>query len=216
MIKSDFSPRIVKLMQNRQALIQITREQDRKEIYKIVYGDYIWNETSGNLIKVTKQHIDLNDLSRAVDLTNYFASQYLALKQNRLQEFLSMEFHAAIYEFYDREYFGGVSVEINSPGFFGRTMKDIKLAGYVSAMLALSAAGITAQEAKNLHVQNSANKVVSICDIELEADLRETMEMYANIHLWENDVCPRRQAARDSVGLKSDVTVRVVEPEGGI
>lgn len=163
MSKQQFNRRLIRLMQNRQAIIQVTREDDRREIYTHAYGDYVWRESSGNLIRVTKDDIDLNDLNKAVDLTNYFASQYLALKKGELPQFLGMAFHDAIDHYYDKSYFGGVNVEIHSPGFFGRPMKKAAMAGYVSAMLALSGSGISAQEATDTKVVNSANAVVSIC-----------------------------------------------------
>ncbi|TPO02192.1 hypothetical protein [Mesorhizobium sp. B1-1-5] len=216
--KQQFNRRLIRLMQNRQAIIQVTREDDRREIYTHAYGDYVWKESSGNLIRVTKDDIDLNDLNKAVDLTNYFASQYLALKKGELAAFFGLGFHEAIDSYYDKSYFGGVNVEIHSPGYFGRPMKKAAMAGYVSAMLALSGSGISAQEATDAKVVNSANAasaVVSICDMELEADIRQTMEMYANIHLWENDVCPRREATKNSVGLKTDVTVKKEVPAAG-
>ncbi|RVI12561.1 hypothetical protein CN206_10960 [Sinorhizobium meliloti] len=206
--KSQFNRRLVRLMQNRQAIIQVSREEDRREIYNIAYGDYVWGDTSGNLIQVTHDEIDLYDLNKAVDLTNYFASQYIALKDGRLGEFLGLGFHEAIERFYDKRYFGGVNVEIHSPGYFGRPMKVALLAGYVSAMLALSGAGLTAQEAVDLQVQNSANSNRSFCDEQLEADLRETMEMYANLHLWEDIICPRREATKNTVGLRTGVVVK--------
>lgn len=208
MAKGQFNRRLIKLMQNRQAIIKITNEDDRREVYKVVYGDYVWNDTSGNLIRVTKDEIDLNDLNKAVDLTNYFACQYLALKDGKLKEFLSLPFNDAIDAFYDKKYFGGVNVEIHSPGYFGRPMKLAMMAGYVSAMLALSGANVSAQEAQNVSVVNSANHVESICDKELEADLRESMEMYASLHLWKDVVCARREATKKTVGLQTQVTVK--------
>lgn len=210
MAKGQFNQRLIRLMQNRQSIIEVSREDDRREIYGKAYGDFIWKEVSGNFIRVTKQHIDLNDLNKAVDLTNYFAAQYLALKKNELAEFLDLGFHEAIDAYYDKAYFGGVSVEIHSPGYFGRVMKNALMAGYVSAMLALAAAGVSAQDAAMLDVVNSANAIISICDQELEADLRQTMEMYMNIHLWEDEICIRREETVETVGLKSDVTVSVV------
>ncbi|MBP2534095.1 hypothetical protein [Agrobacterium tumefaciens] len=206
--KGQFNRRLIRLMQNRQAIIQINGDAEHREIYNIAYGDYIWKESSGSLIRVTEEEIDLNDLNKAVDLTNYFAAQYLALKKGELSKFLELDFHNAIEAYYDKNYFGGVSVEIHSPGYFNRRMKDALLAGYVSAMLALSASGVTPQEAKDAQVVNSANIEASICDMELETDIRQTMEMYANIHLWEEVICPKRELTKVTVGLKTDVTIK--------
>ncbi len=207
--KGQFNQRLIKLMQNRQSIIEVNQDADRREIYSRAYGDFIWKKVSGNFIRVTKQNVDLYDLNKAVDLTNYFAAQYLALKKGKLKDFLSLDFHTATDEYYDRAFFGDVSVSINSPGHFERVMKDAVMAAYVSAMLALSASGVAAQEASELKVINSANSTVSICDEKLEGDLRTTMEAYMNIHLWEDDICPRRKQTVDSVGLKTEVTVSV-------
>jgi len=209
MAKGQFSRRLIRLMQNRQAIIEISKDEDKRDIYEFAYGEYIWKETSGSLIRVTEDIIDVKDLTEAFDLTNYFASQYLALKKGELDEFLSLSFHDAIEKYYDKKYFGGVSVEIHSPGYFGRPMKDVMLAGYVSAMLAISGSGVTAQDAIAVTVENSANATRSICDEKLEADIRESMEMHANFDMWEKVVCPRREATKKEVGLKTGVSVKV-------
>ncbi|HEY0122599.1 MAG TPA: hypothetical protein VGC14_12740 [Rhizobium sp.] len=209
MAKGQFSRRLIRLMQNRQAIIQVSKDEDKRDIYEFAYGEYIWKETSGSLIRVTEDVIDVKDLTEAFDLTNYFASQYIALRKGELDKFLELSFHDAIEKYYDKKYFGGVSVEIHSPGYFGRPMKDVMLAGYVSAMLAISGSGVSAQEAIAVTVENSANATRSVCDERLEADIRESMEMHANFDLWEKVVCPRREATKKEVGLKTGVSVKV-------
>jgi len=210
MSKGQFNRRLIRLMQNRQAIIEVTKERDKRDIYEFAYGEYIWKETSGSFIRVSEEDIDVKDLTSAFDLTNYFASQYIALKKGELEAFLNLSFHDAIEEYYDKKYFGGVSVEIHSPGYFGRPMKDIMLAGYVSAMLALSVTGVSAQDATDVIIANSANATQSICDEQLEADIRESMEMHANFDLWEKVVCPKRKAAKRDVGLKTGASVTIV------
>lgn len=205
--KGQFNQRLIRLMQNRQAIIEVTKDSDKRDIYEFAYGEYIWKETSGSFIRVSEDEIDVRDLTNAFDLTNYFASQYIALKMGELELFLKLPFHEAIETYYDKKYFGGVSVEIHSPGYFGRPMKDVMLAGYVSVMLALSSAGVSAQEASELTIENSANITKSICDEQLEADIRESMEMHANYDLWEKVVCPKRLAAKRDVGLKTGASV---------
>lgn len=209
--KASFSERLIKLMQNRQAIIQVKQAADLHEIYERTYGDYVWGEKSGNLVRVKAQEVDLRDLTKAADLTNYFAAQYIALKKGELGMFLDMPFEEALERYYDKAYFGGVAVEIHSPGFFGRVMRDAALAGYVSVMLSLSAAGISAQEASSAVVQNSVNDQISICDVTLERDVRESMEMHANFRLWEDIVCPRSNAAAQHVGLTTDVEVTRID-----
>lgn len=208
MTKGQFDRRLIRLLQNRQALIEVSADEDRREIYRYAYGDYVWKETSGNLIRVSKQEIDLNDLNRGVDLVNYFACQYIAMKAGHLDQFSRLSFHDAIETYYDKSLFGGVSVEIHSPGYFDRPMRDIFMAGYVSAMVALSMSDATAAEISQIQVRNSANSIVSICDTRLESDIREVMEMYANMHLWERDVCPKGMAAKANLGLETDVKVQ--------
>lgn len=212
MAKGQFNRRLIRLMQNRQAIIQVTKDKDKRELYEFAYGEYIWKETSGSFIRVSEEIIDVKDLTNAFDLTNYFASQYIALKKGELEKFLSLSFYDAIETYYDKKYFGGVSVEIHSPGYFGRPMKDVMLAGYISGMLALSGCGASAESAMNVSVQNSANPTQSVCDVQLEADIRESMEMHANFDLWEKVICPRREATKRDVGLKTGATVKLTSP----
>lgn len=209
--KGDLSNKLIKLLQNRQAIIRVSAPDMRHEVYERAYGDYVWGETSGNLVKVSADDVDLRDLTKAADLTNYFAAQFIALRKGELAAFLDLPFEEAIESYYDKSYFGGVSVEIHSPGFFGRPMRNAAMAGYVSVMLALSASGISAQDGADLIVQNSVNSIVSICDVHLEADLRQTMNMYANLELWEEKICPKRQMTQETVGLSTDVEVKVVD-----
>ena len=210
--KTEFSSRLIKLFQNRQAIIRVTGVDDRHEVYERTYGDYVWGDTSGNLVRVTAQDSDLHDLAKAFDLTNYFAAQYLALKKGELETFLGLPMDEALDQYYDKAYFGGVGIEIHSPGFLARVTKIAAMASYISVMLALSAAGVSAQDAATAVVANSANKVVSICDIELEADIQETMRVHANMDLWFKKICPKSKAASDTVGLESDVDVKNVPP----
>lgn len=208
--KASFSSRLIRLMQNRQAIIRVTQEADLHEVYERVYGDYVWGETSGNLIRVSADEVDLRDLTKAADLANYFAAQYIALKRGELDDFLNLGFEDAIDAYYDKAYFSGVAVEIHSPGFFGRIMRDAALASYVSAMIALSAAGVSAQDASDAIVANSANTTISICDVQLEKDVRESMDMHANYRLWKDIVCPKAESATKDVGLVTDASVRAV------
>lgn len=207
-VKGEFSQRIIRLLQNRSALIRVRLEADRREIYSAAYGNYIWKESSGNLLRVTTQHVDLNDLSQAIDLTNYFAAQYLALRNGHLEEFLSLPLDDARERYYDKAFFGEIDVEIHSPGIIGRVMKTATMAAYVSTMLALSAAQISAEDAASAVVSNSQSIVTNACDLELQADIRETMVMYGNYDIWERKHCPRSKKARDSVGLETDVKVK--------
>lgn len=210
--KRDFSGRLVRLFQNRQAIIRITNPDDRHEVYERTYGDYVWKETSGNLVRVTAAESDLHDLAKAFDLTNYFAAQYLALKKGELDQFVALPMEDALEKYYDKTYFGGVGIEIHSPGFLARVTKTAAMASYISVMLALSAQGVSAQDASTAVVSNSANKIVSICDVELEKDIRDTMIVHANMGLWFGKICPKSKAASESVGLKSDVSVKDVPP----
>jgi hypothetical protein len=207
-IKGTFSTRLIALLQNRAAIIEVKQESDRREIYTAAFGNYIWKGSSGNLIRTKHAHIDLNELGNAINLVNYFSAQYLALKDNRLEEFVALEFHEAIERFYKKEFFGSVDVEIHSPGEIGRTMKTATLAAYVSAMLALSANCTDAAEAKAVVVSNSASIVATVCDMELEQEIRQSMEVHANFDIWKQKLCPKRQRAENEVGLEADVKVK--------
>jgi hypothetical protein len=75
-------------------------------------------------------------------------------------------------------------------------------------MLALSAADVSPQEAAKSVVENSTSNGKSACDMELEADIRETMEVHANFDRWAKLICPLRRRVETNVGIKSDAEIK--------
>lgn len=205
--KGQFSDKLIKLMQNRQAIIQIRSVAARRETYEYAYGNYIWKEVSGNFLRVTKAVIDQKDLLDSMWLTNYFGAQYAAFKSGELENFLKMEPQAALDHYYNYELFGNVSVEVNSPGYFGRELKSASMAAYITGMMAISAAGVIPSQAKDIEVQNSASIVDSICDKELEDDIRQTMVLTSNLDDHWEDICGKQKRARLKTGLDSNASV---------
>lgn len=205
--KYEFGRRAITLMQNRQALIRINDDEDRHEFYEHAYGDYVWGDVSGNYMEITEQVVDQKDLTDVLFMTNYFGAMYVALKAGELERFSSLQWHIATTEYYNRELFGEISIEVHSPGFFGRPMRDAAIAGFISAMTALAAHGATASEIASLQVANSANERVSVCDQQLQDDIRSTVKMVTNAHLWWDDVCKAQKAASERTGLKTKAKV---------
>lgn len=201
--KYEFGRRAIQLMQNRQAIIRVNDETDRHEFYEHAYGDYAWGNVSGSYMEITREVVDQKDLTDVLFLTNLYGAMYVALKAGELEKFLSMQLHQSVNAYYNRELFGDISIEVHSPGFFGRPMKDHAIAGFVAAMTVLTSSGIPAKDALAIEVQNSANGRVSACDLVLEADIRSTMEFVTNSHLWWDEVCKLQQAATENVGLKT-------------
>lgn len=205
--KYEFGRRAIRLMQNRQAIIRVSDDTDRHEFYEHAYGDYAWGDVSGNYMEITRGVVDQKDLIDVLFLTNLYGAMYVALKAGELDKFLEMPLHQAVDAYYNRELFGDISIEIHSPGFFGRPMKNPMIAGYVAAMTALASYGASAPVAEAVEVENSANGRVSACDIQLETDIRSTMKFVTNAHLWWDEVCAKQQAASDNVGLKTKAKV---------
>lgn len=205
--KYEFGRRAIRLMQNRQAIIRVSDDSDRHEFYEHAYGDYVWGDVSGNYMEITQQVVDQKDLTDVLFLTNYFGAMYVAMKADKLNHFASLPFHKAINEFYNRELFGDISIEVHSPGFFGRPMRDSAIAGFIAAMTALAAHGASAAEVATVEVQNSANGRVSACDLDLQKDVQSTVKMVTNAHLWWDEVCAAQQAASGQTGLKTKAKV---------
>lgn len=208
-LKYEFNTRLVRLMQNRQAIIKITDTNDRKDIYFQAYKTFAWKESSGSSISVTSQVVDLHDLNQAMALTNYFGAMHVAQESGNLEDFCRLEFHAAIEKYYNRELFGNVNIEISSPGFFNRPLRDKAMAGFISGMLVLASTGVTAQDAQNVMIENSANPAQSYCDMKLQEDMRAAMVIIANTPLWEKEVCSRWNKLQDNIGIKTDATVKI-------
>lgn len=205
--KYEFGRRAIQLMQNRQAIIRVNNDADRHEFYEHAYGDYVWGNVSGNYMEITEAVVDQKDLTDVLFMTNYFGAMYVALKAGEVDKFAHMPWHQAINAYYNRELFGDISIEIHSPGFFGRPMRDATIAGFIAAMTALASAGVAAADVANLQVENSANARVSICDMNLQDDLQSTVKMVTNAHLWWDDVCAAQKAASERTGLKTKARV---------
>lgn len=205
--KYEFGRRAIKLMQNRQALIRINDDADRHEFYEHAYGDYVWGDVSGSYMEITEQVVDQKDLTDVLFLTNLYGAMYVALKAGELDQFIAMPWHKAVNTYYNRELFGDISIEVHSPGFFGRPIRDAAIAGFIAAMTALAAMGADPATAATVEVQNSANGRVSICDMRLQEDVRTTMKMVTNAHLWWDDLCAAQKAATEQTGLKTKAKV---------
>ncbi|MBB3164676.1 hypothetical protein FHS25_005179 [Rhizobium laguerreae] len=205
--KYEFGQRAIQLMQNRQAIIRVSDDHDRHEFYEHAYGDYVWGDVSGSYMEVTEQVIDQKDLTDVLFLTNLYGAMYVALKAGELETFIGLPLHVAINQYYNRELFGDISIEVHSPGFFGRPMKNPAIAGFVAAMTVLATMGASPLAATTIEVQNSANGRVSACDLELEADVRSTMQIVTNAHAWWDDLCKTQKAAADQTGLKTKAKI---------
>lgn len=205
--KYEFGRRAIRLMQNRQAIIRVNDDSDRHEFYEHAYGDYVWGHVSGNYMEITEEVVDQKDLTDVLFMTNYFGALYVAMKAGEVETFVELPWHKAINRYYNRELFGDVSIEVHSPGFFGRPMKDAAIAGYISAMTALAAVGASATDVAALEVKNSVNGRVSICDLQLQKDVQSTVKMITNAHLWWDEVCAAQKEASERTGLKTKAKV---------
>lgn len=205
--KYEFGRRAIKLMQNRQAIIRVHDDADRHEFYEHAYGDYVWGNASGSYMEVTKAVIDQKDLTDVLFLTNYFGAMYVALKAGELDRFIHLSetkgLHKGLNEYYNRELFGDISIEVHSPGFFGRPMRDPAIAGFVAAMTVLATMQVAPTTAAQIQVENSANSRQSVCDMTLETDIRSTMQIVTNSHLWWDELCGMQKVAAEQVGLKT-------------
>jgi hypothetical protein len=205
--KYQFGRRAIQLMQNRQAIIRVSEDTDRHEFYEHAYGDYSRGDVSGSYMEITENVVDQKDLADVLFLTNLYGAMYGALQAGELEKFFDLPLHKAINTYYNRELFGDISIEVHSPGFFGRPMRNSALAGFVGAMTLLAANCVSAQEAATIVVQNSVNVRVSACDLKLEEDIRSTMKFVTNAQIWWDDVCEQQKAASERVGLKTNATI---------
>ncbi len=154
-------------------------------------------------MEITESVVDQKDLTDALFLTNLYGAMYAALKQNKLDEFLALDPQDGLDEFYNYEMFGDISIEVHSPGFFGRPLRDAALAGFISAMTVFASSAVDPADAAGVRIQNSANATRSICDDGLERDIQQSMRMVLNADLWWQKVCKKQMRVNDAVGLKT-------------
>lgn len=205
--KYEFGRRAIQLMQNRQAIIRISEDADRHEFYEHAYGDYVWGEASGSYMEITEEVVDQKDLTDVLFLTNLYGAMYVAMKAGELDKFFALPWHKAIGQYYNRELFGDISIEVHSPGFFGRPIRNPSIAGFIAAMTLFASLGVNPAEAAKVEVQNSANSRVSVCDMTLQEDVRTTMQMVTNAHVWWDELCEAQKSASEQTGLKTKAKV---------
>lgn len=205
-IKAHFSRRLIELMQNPQALIRISVPAEKREIYDLAYSDYSMTGEATGLIRVTKTNVDLHELNQSNELLSYFAAMYHALDDNELAEFVRLDIAEAIAKYYDRTYFHDTAININSPGWIRQRAKAITLPAFVGTMIALSGSEPDLEIAKNVYTINSEPLSDAECNKEVDDRIRGAMDMI-QYDLWQ-EICKRRKAARDSVGMESDSTAK--------
>ncbi|WP_020398978.1 hypothetical protein [Kordiimonas gwangyangensis] len=205
-IKAHFSDRLIKLMQNRQALIEISDIAEKKEIYDLCYKEYNLGDEAQGRIRVTKSHIDLRDMVDANDFVSYFVAMYSAKLRGELPEFMGLDWKAAAEEFYDRDLLTDTSYSINSPGWLKLRSSKFVLPAFVGVLLTLASSGATLDQAKQIEISNSSMVTNNECVLEISQTVRETLEMM-NAGEWER-ICREMKELEKNVGLESTMTLK--------
>lgn len=203
--KAFFSDRLIQLMQNQAALIQITNEHEKNEVYEAAYKDFSVGGESVGRILITKEHIDLFDLTESNRLIFYFSSMYKAIDDGKLEEFLELDMTSAISAFYDPALFIDTHISINSPGDIALRAKKATLPAFLGVMIALSGMCVSPTEAAAADVGNSVAAPTDTCTIEVATRVKTSLEMM-HADLWQK-ICQERKRSEASVGLASPVKI---------
>lgn len=207
-IKRQFSERLIKLMQNRQALIEVKILIEREEIYDLVYKDYAWGTAAVGRTLVKDQAFDLRNVGTGTKIIYYIAAMYLAEDAGALNAFALLDIDAAIQTFYVEDTFTDTAIEIHSPGTIWLHTKKLTLPAFLSAMLALSAPGTTASAAAAAHITNSLATpgAPDPCVIDVENRVRNASNAQGR-KLWEK-LCHERAAELARLQLESTIALK--------
>ena len=209
--KIDYSWRLIELMQNRQALIQVTVPVEKTEIYATAYKDYALEDLSVGRILITNPSIDLHELNNRSEIISYFAAMFAAQDDGNLHDFLSLPYLKAIEQFYDREYIVNTSIEVRSPGQITVKARTLVLPAFLGVMLVLSASSLNKDEAAAIDLTNSAvsTSEASVSD-ECMANVKVRVESALNMMGYERwkEICEERRKAREDVGLESPMPLK--------
>jgi len=205
-IKAYFSYPLIKLMQNRQALIEIKPPEEKNEIYDLCYKEYAFSNQAHGHIKITKLHVDLRAMIEANEFVSYFVSMYNASRRGQLEAFSAMDWKIAAEEFYDSNLLIDTSYSISSPGWLKLLSKYLMLPGFVAAMLSLVSSGLSLEEAKKVQITNSVIVSDEKCVLQIDQSVREVLNMM-NADQWER-TCQAMREAKEGVGLESTMKVQ--------
>jgi len=204
-IKARFSGRLVELMQNRQALIEIKPQVEKNEIYDLCYKEYTIGDEAQGRVKITKSHVDLRDMADANDFVSYFVAMYSASERGEMEPFSKMLWKNAAEEYYNRDLLTDTSYSINSPGWLKLLSRNPVLPAFVAVMLSLASSGLSLEEAKTVQIINTARVTQDSCVLQIDESIREALNMM-NADQWER-TCQAMRDAEEGVGLESTMKI---------
>ncbi len=136
--KIDLPSDVIRLTQNRQALIQIYGDAKRS-IYDAAYKSYVVSiDDSSFYLGVQKERILLDDIGQISELTKFVISVFLALEAGRDDDLTEMDSQQIVERFFRRDVLVDTDVSIHSPGRLLIRTRNRLVSGFSAAVLTLT------------------------------------------------------------------------------
>ena len=205
----DFGHLFAKRLANRRAIIEISDNFLKSEIYKRVYSNYV--TTDNAKITIYGSQYDSKDPSGVVDAINivrYLAAGFVAREQGRLNEFASLEMDEAIEMFVTQDHVLDFAIQFTSPG-------KITLITFAYLMAISVGIGVGVLTDSNITF-DEIRRGVSIINSNSTNDQVRSLELGNSIAEIVDAIGPskterlqrRAQKSKQKIGFRSDVVRR--------
>lgn len=204
--KRNFSDRLIQLMHNRRALIQISNAVDKREVYNFLYGDYIESELGVGKIRIDRDKVDFHAFNKSTSLISYFVAMQKAIEQNKEPDFLGLSIPEAIERYYEPDYIFDTSIEIRSPGHISLYSKKLTVPLFVIVLLAATSCGAPIEAFNNVNLLPHPSAEDDPCFVEVSERVQGIMKAM-HIERWK-ELCELRNQATESVGMDQNAEAR--------
>lgn len=204
--KRHFSKALSRRLENRHAIIEISTNELRKEIYDITYDNY----TLGSYSKSTffgpiYDSKDPSGILLSIEFIRYFVSANNAYSRREIERFSSMSVKEAIASYYDPSTMRDFSLEFQSPGKI--------LVGITAPLAAIVVALAVAVSVDTLAYQDVINtiKIENSVDNTDEPAIQPAADIYKGImnSIGEerfNETRKMALEAKRAIGFSTDIT----------
>lgn len=206
------SQKLSHLLSNRTAVITIGKEEFGDEIYKLVYGDYVFGDDGRYVFPGPKYNNIARQTIPGINLLSYFIAANHAHDEGEIDKFAALDLYPATENYFHQEILHSFELEFASPGEYVIYAKQAGLALLVALCVAATSGDFTYAEAQAATIVNSADHHghgpagPDTCPVPIKDKFHDIMGSLGAEKF--NKLCALNKDAQAGVGLKTNVKAK--------
>lgn len=205
------SERLSQRLSNRKAVISIEKEEFADEVYRLVYGDYVYGDESRYIFEGPTYKGFPPATVPGIQLLSYFLAASNAYDRQELDGFRDLSISDAIAKYAESDGDYSFEIDFSSPGEYVIRAKNAAKASVVALLVAVSADNISYTDARAATIVNSANRgsnatISESCPVPIQQEFKTIMDSIGATR--HNEACAINKAAQKGVGLRVHVKVK--------